>query len=376
MNIFDRYIFKDLLIATALIAVTLAGVVFLTQSLKFLELVINAGAGAGSFWVLALLALPRFFEIILPLALMAATVFVFHRMLMDSELIAIRAAGFSPLKIARPALVLGAVTTLFLWGMTFWLAPVALTNMQKAQEVIRAQFSSFLFREGVFNSFGSDITFYIREKEAGGALKGLLIHDHREKAETPSIILAKRGEVSSGEEGFEVIVYDGERQTYDRNKNILQTLKFQRYSIEIPNSGPVRQRWREPDERTIFELFNPDASVERDQESARDFTVEINKRLTSPLLAFVFSLIACCALLLGPTSRRGNSRKVVIAIGLCVVIEGLYLASFNIARQSDFGFVLMYALVILPLGGCGFLLSGQGEAWRRKWLYKPQAGAQ
>ncbi|MCD8520590.1 MAG: LPS export ABC transporter permease LptF [Alphaproteobacteria bacterium] len=366
---------KDLIIATVLIAVTLAGVVFLTQSLKFLELVIGSGAGAGSFWVLAFLALPRFFEIILPLALMAGTVFVFHRMLMDSELVVMRAAGFSPLKIARPALALGVFITLFLWVMTFWLAPVSLAGMQKAQEVIRAQFSSFLFREGVFNSFGSDITFYIREKDQDGALKGLLIHDNREKAETPSIIFAKRGEVLSSPDGFEVTVYDGARQSYDREKKILQTLKFQRYNIQIPNSGPVRQRWREPEERTIWELLKPDSNVERDVESRRDFTVEINKRLTSPLLAILFSLIACCCLLMGPSGRRGQSRKVMLAIMACVVIEGLYLASFNIARQHDIGFVMMYGLVVLPLLGCGLLISGRGEALRRKILYGKKKGA-
>ncbi|HRQ62208.1 MAG TPA: LptF/LptG family permease, partial [Alphaproteobacteria bacterium] len=265
------------------------------------------------------------------------------------------------------------VLTLFLWVMSFWLAPLSLTNMQKAQEVIRAQFSSFLFREGVFNSFGSDITFYIREKGVDGELKGLLIHDNREKAEEPSIITAQKGSVSAGKDHFEITVLDGMRQSFDREKKILQTLAFDRYSIQIPNSGPVRQRWREPEERTILELFKPDAMQERDQESRRDFMVEIHKRLTSPLLAFLFCLIAANCLLLGPTSRRGQGRKVMLAIGLCVVIEGLYLASFNIARQHDIGFVLMYALVVLPLVGGSLLISERGENLRRRLFYKEEA---
>ena len=61
MNIFDRYIFKNLLIATVFVAVTLAVVIFLTQSLRFLELVIESGASSSAFWVLTMLALPRFF---------------------------------------------------------------------------------------------------------------------------------------------------------------------------------------------------------------------------------------------------------------------------------------------------------------------------
>ena len=102
MNIFDRYIFKNLVIATVFIAVTLAAVIFLTQSLRFLELVIESGASSGSFWVLTLLALPRFFEIILPLSLMAAVLFLYSRMTSDSELIVVRSVGYAPSTLARP----------------------------------------------------------------------------------------------------------------------------------------------------------------------------------------------------------------------------------------------------------------------------------
>ena len=59
-------------------------VILLTQSLRFLELVIESGASSGSFWILTLLALPRFFEIIGPLSLMAATIFVYNRWSYDT----------------------------------------------------------------------------------------------------------------------------------------------------------------------------------------------------------------------------------------------------------------------------------------------------
>ena len=96
LGVFDRYIFKNVLVAATFIAVTLAVVIFLTQSLRFLELVIESGASGGTFWMLTFLAMPRFFEIIIPLSLMAATLFIYNRMTSDSELIAIRAAGYDP----------------------------------------------------------------------------------------------------------------------------------------------------------------------------------------------------------------------------------------------------------------------------------------
>jgi hypothetical protein len=107
--IVNRYIFKNLFLATVFIAVTLAAVIFLTQSLRFLELVINSGASGGAFWMLTMLALPRFFEIILPIALMAGIIFTYNRMTADSELVVMRGLGLSPLQQAKPALVLAGI---------------------------------------------------------------------------------------------------------------------------------------------------------------------------------------------------------------------------------------------------------------------------
>ncbi len=372
MNIFDRYIFKNLLIATVFIAITLAVVIFLTQSLRFLELVIESGASSGSFWVLTILALPRFFEVILPLSLMAATLFLYNRMTNDSELVVVRSVGYAPAALARPALLLSLIVTIVLLGVTLWVAPKSIHTMQQMRQMIKAQFSTLLFREGVFNQVGKGLTVYVRERGSEGSLYGLMIHDSRggkDGNQPSSTILAKRGTLVSADEGYQVIVYEGTRQEYDEEQTALKRLDFNRYTIELPESDPVRQRWAEPDERTIFELLNPDPEVQRDIESLRDFKIEIHRRIVSPLLAVVFTLIACVSLLIGPVDRRGQTFRIIGAVAVVVVIQGLYIAAYNLARQSDAGLIFMYGLVLCPLGLSVFALSGLSEGLRRRILY-------
>ena len=94
--VFDKYLFRSILIATVFMTLTLATIIFLSQSLRFLELVIESGASSKMFWVLTFLALPRFFEVVVPIALMAATLFTYNRLTMDSELVVMRSAGYSP----------------------------------------------------------------------------------------------------------------------------------------------------------------------------------------------------------------------------------------------------------------------------------------
>ena len=371
MRVFDFYLLKNLGITALFVSVTLAAIILLTQSLRFLELVINSGASSGVFWVLTMLALPRFLEIILPLSVMAAAFFVYNRMTMDSELVVARAAGSSPLSLGKPALMLAGVMTVFLWFVTLWLAPASLSEMQKMRQIVKAQFSSFIFQEGVFNSAGPGLTVYIRERIGDGEMRGLMIHDSREKNKNPSTTLAKSGVLVLEDGNYQVVVYDGSRQEYDPDTRTMSELNFERYIIDIPDSGPVRQRWQEPDERTIFGLLNPDMSNPRDIENLDEFHLEIHRRVVSPMLTIVFTLIALVALLPGPLSRRGQNWRMAGGIIAVIVIQGLYLGSFSIAKNNLWGLGLMYALVFLPLIACFVTLSEWGDAVRRKMFYRP-----
>lgn len=359
--IVNRYIFKNLFLATVFIAVTLAAVIFLTQSLRFLELVINSGASGGAFWMLTMLALPRFFEIILPIALMAGIIFTYNRMTADSELVVMRGLGLSPLQQAKPALVLAGIVTLTLLIMTTTIAPLSLSNMNHMRQVIKAQYSVLLFREGVFNPVMPGLTVFVRERDVTGELRGLMIHDTRDPTEGPITIIAKRGNLVVTQTGQQVVVYDGTRQSLNKKNGNLNRLNFERYMIDLPESaGPVRQRWREPDERTFFELLHPDAGNERDVESRREFVLEMHRRLISPLLAPTFAVIALCALLLGPLERRGLTRRIIFAVTTCIMIQGLYLSAFSLAKENIVGLFLMYLLVCAPLFiGLRWLMRGR-----------------
>ena len=358
------------MLATIFVAITLAAVIFLTQSLRFLELVINSGASGSTFWLLTFLALPRFFEIILPIALMASTVFIYNKMTMDSELVVMRQAGLSPMALARPALMVSVICTIVLWMMTMWLGPLSLSSMHNMRQIVKSQYSTLLFREGVFNSVIPGLTVFIREKESNGELRGIVLQDSREKNDLPVTVLAKRGVVVVDDDRQQVLVYDGSRQSLNSETGVLDRLDFERYSIDLPEgSSPVRQRWREPDERTFFELLNPDPENQRDVENQWEFKVEAHRRIISPLLAPAFVLIALSLILLGQVNRRGQGWRIAATILATIVIQGLYLAAFNLARQSGWGLVLMYVLVLLPVLSGLFMLSTNSEVMRRRLLF-------
>jgi len=372
-NVFNRYVIKNLCVTTLFIAVTLAAIIMMTQSLKFLELIINAGASSKAFWMLVFLALPRFFEVILPIAFMIAGLFTYNRMIGDSEVIVMRAAGKSPLQMAKPALIFGLIVTLLLLLITTWLAPVSLSAMQKMRQVLKAQYSTLLFQEGVFNEVGKNLTVYINNRNDKGELEGLLIHDKRTENPAPVTIIAKRGVVVATDEGQQVLVYEGSRQDFNKKNGALNRLDFARYSIDLPESAAVKNKRKKPDERTFFELLNPNLQDSDKAKNRYVFIAEANKRIIGSLLPLTFIGVVLCFLLLGPINRRGQTYRIVAAIISILILQSLFLGGSNAAGNSIWGLVLLYLVVLVPLVFSIIALSFVGEKFIQLFLFNGKA---
>ena len=90
------YLFRHLIVATLFVTAGLTLVIWLTQSLRLLEIVVDGGAPIYLFLQLMLVTLPTFLSIVLPIGLLAAVLFTYNRLTMDSELVVMRAAGLGP----------------------------------------------------------------------------------------------------------------------------------------------------------------------------------------------------------------------------------------------------------------------------------------
>lgn len=350
MRIVDRYIFRHTLIATVFVTLVLAALVFLMQSLKFIDLVINAGASGFFIWLQTLLYLPGFMEIILPIGMVSGVLFIYNRLTMDSELIVLRALGFSPFRLARPALLLATILGILLFLNMGWLSPVSRQQAITLRQDIQAQMSSLIFREGIFNEAGPHLMVYIKERDDKGQLHGLVIHDSRDETKAPSTVIARSGVLVSTKTGQQVLVYEGSRQEVDEKTGIMRHLDFDQYTIDIPEPEKnKKERWLEPDERTTSALISSvNDKVLETKAGRRELRAELQKRFLLPLLVPGFALIGLSLLLIGSHDRRGQNRKVLAAVASVVLLEIFFLGSYNLAKQSSAGFPFMLITVLLP----------------------------
>jgi len=347
MKAITRYIFGQLVTATVAIALGLTFAVWLSQSLRLVDFIVNRGLPATTFLALIGLLLPSFIGIVLPIAAFCAVLFIYHKLIMDSELVVLRAAGFSQLRLARPALLLGLFTMLALYGISLYLLPASFRTFKDLQNQIRNDYASVLLQEGTFNSITPNLTVYVRERGAEGELQGILVHDTRDKTR-PVTMMAERGMLVHSTEGPRVLMINGNRQQLDEDGHHLSVLNFDRYTVELNQlQETVHTRWREPKERYLGELLRH-SSDSIDIANRNKLLAEAHHRIVGPLYAVTFILIALAALLSGEFNRRGSIRRVVAAVVCVAILEGLALGLQDLASRSAAFIPAMYAAAVLP----------------------------
>ena len=119
----DLYLFRQLLVGLLVVTVGLTALIWLTQSLRFVQLVVDHGLSPLVFVTLTALLVPSFVAVVLPLTTFVVIQFVYQRLAADREITVMRAAGLSDLALARPALVLAALATLAGYALNLWLVP-------------------------------------------------------------------------------------------------------------------------------------------------------------------------------------------------------------------------------------------------------------
>lgn len=355
MQAINRYIFNQLLTATVAITVGLTFAVWLTQSLRLIDYIVNRGLPATTFFSFVVLLLPSFVGIVLPIATFCAVLFVYHKLMMDSELVVLRAVGLSHLQLGRPALLMGLITTLIVYSITLYFLPTSYRAFKDLQYRIRSDYSTVLLQEGAFNTVSEGITVYVRERSPDGELRGILVHDVREPDE-PVTMMAERGALVHGEAGPRVLLVNGNRQERDGPGGRVSLLYFDRYTVEMTRLQETAQtRWREPKERYLGELFDVDDN-EANRRQRNEFVAEGHQRLVAPLYSLAFVLVGLAALLSGEFNRRGQTRRVLLAVFCIALLEAQSLALHDLAIRLGQAIPAMYAGALAPILGALYVL--------------------
>ncbi len=345
MKSIGKYIFRQLVLATVFVTAVLTVLVSLFGSLRLIDFIVNRGLPISVLFEMSGLNLPKFIAVLLPIAVFAAVLVVYNKLRNDSELVVMRAAGISPLAMARPGLMLGLVCVIVAYAMHLYLVPASIHAFKQKETNYRNSYGSVLLQEQRFNTPIDGLTIYIRERTGEGELRGIFAHDFRDP-ERPVTYTAERGTAVQSPEGTRVVLFNGSQQDVDRASGRLTLFNFDQYSLDLSIlNESVQPRWREPEERFLGSLFRPGDSV-HDAYYATHLIAEGHRRLTTPLYILVFATIAMAAMLSGNFSRRGNTTRILVAIAAIFAIQVASLGLFNISKRTLAVIPLVYAFPV------------------------------
>lgn len=314
-TLIDRYIFSELLSPFSLSLGALCFVMLTRELLRLVELLVSKGVGLIAILNVFAHLLPSFLVLTLPIAGIIASITAFGRLSFDKELVAMRAAGLSLLRLAQPVFLFA----LLVFGLTLWLAqwgqPWSSTNLKKvALNLLRDQLVLAL-EQGTFNEPIPKMTIYVPDEAHGQGASGIFVSDER-NADDPRIIVASRYEVLMDTSNSQVALrlQDGVIHSRPEQEDQYQHTSFAHYDLKLSlnQSGYSATEERPSYESIVAQL---DRSNWRDPSALRRLT-EYYKDLAFPTASLVFCILGVPV---GIVSKR-SGRIGGFAVGVLVVI--------------------------------------------------------
>ncbi|NNE39786.1 MAG: LptF/LptG family permease [Marinicaulis sp.] len=334
MNSLDRYIFRQCLTPLLFTLLIVTAVVWMTQSLQRIEIMVEYGEGLGMFAFLSVLIIPSLIAIIIPFALFGAVVYALYRLHTDSEIAVMFAAGVSQWRIAAPILLITAFCAIATFYVSTDLMPRSYRILKQRVADIRADIASSIIRSGEFTSLSDGFTVYVDDAKAGGLFIGLLVNDYRNPGK-PETYMAERAVLQDTSSGPVLFLKNGNVQRTDEETGNVSIIRFEESLVNVSSiQKGTGELTLELTERYPSELLNPDMTKPYDRANAGKLIAEGHARYASPIYAFAYALIALYAMIGGSYNRRGYAIRAAIGGGAIAIVRVLGYIAQSIAESG------------------------------------------
>lgn len=355
MKILGKYIFKQIFVGFLVVAFSLLAMLWLTQSLRFVEMVTRKGLPVYLFAEMTSFLMPRIFNILSPIAVFVAVMFVYNRLTSDRELVVMQSVGISPIKNAMPAILFGLMLTFFnIYVMNFGI-PQAERHFKELEWKIKNNMTQMVLREGEFTQLKNGITVFIEKHESDDSISGIFVSDES-KPDVRITLTAEKGRIINGVNGPRILFINGIRQEVNKKTYQYNSLTFSRYSAEFNLEQSKAKRTQTARELGLTELLNSGKNPDLTLQEQRKNIVEGHRRLLYPFYNLVAALIACVGLLISNFNRRGQAKIISTEILFMILVMGGDLAVTNLSGRSLYFLSLFYLNCLIPLVGCIYLL--------------------
>ncbi len=346
-------------------ALVLVSVYWVNRAVLLFDSLISDGQTALVVLEFTALTLPYVIRIVLPVAAFAATIYAVNRLDQDSELVVMRATGASNWRLARSVVVFGLIASVMMAALVNVLVPAAKERLAERRQEVAQDVSAKFLTEGSFQHPANGITIYIRKISELGELENLFLADRRNPARA-TIYTADKALIVRSDSGPKLVMLNGMAQTLQQPGDRLAITRFANFTYDI---GALFQsnnsRKRTLDETGTLELLRAGSQMSALTGATPDqIRLEVNRRISQPLLAPIAALIGFAAMMIGTFSRFGMWRQITMAIVGLIAVQAIQNSVESVTAADPNLWLLLYLPALAGgLIACAMLWWSQ-RPWR------------
>lgn len=335
MGRYDRYILSQLLVLFGFFSLVLISVYWINQAVDLFDALLADGQNIRVFIEFTLLALPQIMLLVLPVSAFVAVLYIFNRMISESELVVLQTAGLGPVRLLRPVLIFGIALAAMIAMSAHVLTPAARTQINERSAQVSQDLAGRFLRAGEFLHPTRGLTVFIREITEIGEFRDVFLQDRTDpRAETT--YTAQRALLVEGRDGPRLVMFDGIAQSRDGITGRLSIVQFEDFTyalaglIDLPG-----ERVRDIRElSTSLLLTADDAEAEARGSTVTAMRFIAHDRIVKSLFALFIPLIGAATLMTGTFSRFGVWPQIMTAVALIVPLQMSWNFSGALAQDS------------------------------------------
>ncbi len=331
MKLYAKYLSQKTAFTFLAIVSLLILLIWFSRAIGFIKYVTENGVALSQFFYLLVLILPWLLIFITPIALFAAILLTFNRMISTNEITILKNSGLTKLQICKPIISLSFLVMIFCAILSFFLMPYANKELRTSRFNIRNNYANLSFAPQTFETL-KDLTIYARSRDEENNLSGILLYDKRNPQYSVTIT-AKSGRIASEDKSALLYMEEGTVQKFNYQTQKTEILNFDDYVFNLTEnqSSDSSFSWK-ASELYLSELFNPKEDL--DEEQIASYRSEINQRFTYPLLPIAFTFIGLSLILRGQFNRHGNMPNTILAICAATAFLAITMISYRLIEVS------------------------------------------
>lgn len=376
MGQYDRYILLQLIKLFSFFSLVLISVYWINAAVPLFGSLIADGQTVRIFLGFSLLILPQIMLMVLPVAGFIATLYIFNRMIGDSELVVLQTAGLSAVRLLRPVLMFGLLSGLLVAFVGNIVDPLARVTFNDRNLAAQEDLTGRFLREGQFLNPAPGLTVYLREITENGEFRDVFLQD-RAAPGTETTYVATRALLVQSQTGPRLVMFDGVAQTLDLSDQRLTTVRFEDFTFDLAGlagAGGVRRVDRRELPTLVLLRADPDIAEQLGlTQTAMRYTG--HDRIARALFVIFAPVIAAACLMLGGFSRFGVWPQILLAVGLVIPLQMVWnAAEAAAARNLEAAPFLAYAQPLLAAvlaGGLAILANSGRKIRLRRGVQDP-----